>query len=261
MYGYQISAVVMLANLLIASMTYTFDDVYSAQGEEFTFQNAHRMLTSNMIDPLPPPFNLLGVPFNVLRILLVVLSLGRCDMPIPSPSVGERHSEGDGADTSLYWLKDWIRKVSAQDVAQATLEYVKFQENQVAESGQWRRRMLAQMKGANDAQAQRMDARIDKLQHKLHKTLEKQQKDQTNMKAELLSAIARLEHRGASTATAPAGRAVASSSPPAVASGGPVRPSPLSLADDSLREEGDVASQGLSSDTDNAEAVDQLSYV
>jgi hypothetical protein len=92
---YMITAVFMLANMLIASMAYTFDAVYSAQEVEFAFQNARLMLNANK---LPSPGQLLGAPYCILRVVLLGISCGRFDLPMPP----DKEQDQEQVD----WLKE-----------------------------------------------------------------------------------------------------------------------------------------------------------
>ena len=127
LHGYVITAVLLLANMLIASMAHTFDDVYSEQEKNFAFQNARVMLFAQHLDTLPPPFNLLTVPFYAARALLLLGSLGYCDFPSPRL---EDSNESDGNRPE--WINSWKLKARTKEVSAAVLEFVTQHDNQQA---------------------------------------------------------------------------------------------------------------------------------
>ena len=121
-------------------MAYTFDDIYSAQDVNYAFHHARIMLNAHELDPLPPPFNLVSLPFWLVRGALLLGTGGACDLPTP---------RSDGTDSSRNEsrrLGNWERKATLEEESARVLAFVVHDENRMVESGNWRARMLSRLK-------------------------------------------------------------------------------------------------------------------
>jgi len=136
-----VTMALLLANMLIASMAKTFDDVYSDQETNFMFQRARNMLSCDSIDPLPPPFNLLSLPFWLVRVLLLMGSCGRYDA---WPTYEELQNKEEMKHL-LRWLPTWTAKVKHEDATSYVLEFVQSHESLAVENGKWRTRLMARV--------------------------------------------------------------------------------------------------------------------
>jgi len=194
--SFSVMMVLLLSNMLIASMAKTFDNVYSEQEVNFAFQKARNMLNAEFMDPLPPPLNILTMPFWLLRFALLVGSLGNIDI------WPDKSSEKKGLVT---WLARWNKKVKHAEATAYVLQFVMTHENLAVESGKWRTRLITRL-GANFS---RLEQSVDS-QEQVMKALDRKRTKETNVmltkrldktEATLSVITKQLESLGASTAS------------------------------------------------------------
>ena len=93
-------------NMLIAMMARTFDNVFDAQELNYQFLLAQTVLTWRTQPTMPPPFNVLRIPYHILKAIAFVAS--KC-VSICSGKSKTRSknvdSVGPGADDAL-WAMD-----------------------------------------------------------------------------------------------------------------------------------------------------------
>ena len=120
------------------------------------------MLNAEFMDPLPPPLNLLTVPFWLLRFIVLLASFGQVCV------VQHTHGAMRGSDPSrpqgcartqvdlwpkeppekkglVTWLSKWNRKVKHDEATAYVLQFVLSHENLAVESGKWRTRLLTRL--------------------------------------------------------------------------------------------------------------------
>jgi len=171
---FTVISALLLANMLIASMTKTFDDVYEAQEQNFAFNRARDMMGAEHLAPLPPPLNLLSLPYKVLHPLLRVV---RVLMGIKAEEEDEDEgvgtsktspltrstwlSPGDtkrqsfdsvsrrgATEGSLAWLVEWRKKLTTEACKSFVNYFVEGHEIQMVESGRWRTRLAGRLERA-----------------------------------------------------------------------------------------------------------------
>ena len=84
MYVFLAITVIMLVNMLIAIMAKSFDDIYEQQQAVFLYLKAVQVDVWTHYPPTPPPINLLGLPYNLTRLLIWLIRL-----PCPKGSHGD----------------------------------------------------------------------------------------------------------------------------------------------------------------------------
>ena len=98
------------------------------------------MLNAHELDPLPPPFNLISLPFWVMRGAVLLCTGGRLDLPRP------RSDERENSRAASHRLGNWKRKATLDEESARVLEFVVHDENRMVESGNWRARLLSRLK-------------------------------------------------------------------------------------------------------------------
>ena len=127
-------------------------------------------------EPLPPPLNLLSVPYWICRSVQMLCCDGRGESHTPrhrlptmhvsgammarldvedhrqdhrdsSASSHEnlRRSDGAGGDKMLHWLQAYREENSAEATIQEVLSYTLFHEDEVVEEGRWRTRFAQKL--------------------------------------------------------------------------------------------------------------------
>ena len=126
-----VAMALLIANMLIASMAKTFDDVYTDQETNFAFHWARNMLNAEFLEPLPPPLNMLSMPYYVARAVLLVLSCGTYDLGIATDEAESLEAKKH----LLSWLPEWKRKVTREEAAAYVLDFVLSHESLAVENG------------------------------------------------------------------------------------------------------------------------------
>ena len=80
---FTVVACILLANMLIAMMTNTFNNVVAEQEQNFAFNRVREMLYAEDAGALPPPFNLLALPYIAVQGCALCLT-GRTDSFVPA---------------------------------------------------------------------------------------------------------------------------------------------------------------------------------
>ena len=89
MYGFVLTSMIMLMNMLIAMMAESFSLIYSNKQEYYLFDKARQTAQWLAYAPVPPPFNLLRAPYEILylpyalirNVLLGCAKTARTDEP------------------------------------------------------------------------------------------------------------------------------------------------------------------------------------
>lgn len=151
----------LLFNMLIAMMAKTFDDVREAQESNFLFLCVTRVLQAEDAEPVPPPLNLLSVPYWACRSARIALFQGCGESPTPRRRLPTMHASvammaqldtkdgrvGSGASQERVprWLEVYRDENSAEATIQEVLSYTLFHEDEVVEEGRWRTRFAQKL--------------------------------------------------------------------------------------------------------------------
>jgi len=195
-FSFQLLTGILLLNVLIAMMAKTFDDVWEASEVNHQFLFARLLFVQLERTPEPPPLNVLRLPMYVCNVFIhaIVLPLTSCSSALHkrvaragaflatgfvqssidmSKSRSNCHeTTGEYVGTSFEghnsW-EAWKAAMSVEDMRDFLLGFLVRHEDDVAQEGRWRAKMLKRITG----QFAQLEFRIENIvQETLQKALQ-----------------------------------------------------------------------------------------
>jgi len=140
MYLYVLTSTIMLINMLIAMMAESFGRVRANELEYFLFLKARQVVAWRTYAPVPPPLNLLRLPYEILW---VPYSLLQMKFPHRLPRISTR--DPPVGDLSFNLPQYWKDGYSIEGLAREAVKHV--QEDEGAQAGEIARIVCDELRG------------------------------------------------------------------------------------------------------------------
>jgi len=183
MYAFVLTSTIMLVNMLVAMMAESFTRVQENKLEFYLFLRARQCISWRAYAPVPPPLNLLRLPYEILWIPYALL---QHFFPNILPKISARESEeASKSDKQFAFPEHWKAEHPADELADIAMKYVKgdVSDEESAEL------IKAIAVDAADLAAQQTAEITDKLAMDLAEITDKLAMDLANFKEEILKIL------------------------------------------------------------------------